>query len=324
MRPSVYLKYPLCNLDRQNKEINKGAAFIMNRLFEYSKEKLFHRSTFEKFQSQFKFVVMADSRVDHDLNAKEILVKSLKMAAKYDPLFILHAGDIVWTGYPDNFAYFLTLINQIPEIDDIPLFVVVGNHEKSNVVDDRNPFHSFKKMIGPLNFAICLPNQHLTICGINTADYKIDSHTLAQLNYSLECYDQPIKIIFTHIPPDAGAFKNFQGFSKVFHPPYKSSTLIDGNPGLLRILSKHNVTMGFSGHIHAYIPTLINLPYYDEHNPLTGQAAIPWIVTGGAGAEIIPGYSFHFIVITVKIQDSNNFTIHPEVIPVYYDNQCFS
>lgn len=288
----------------------------MNRLFEYSKEKLFHRSACSKFHNCFRFVVMADTRVDHDPNAEEILVKALKMAAKYDPLFILHCGDIVWTGNPYSFDYFQALINQILELDDIPLFVIVGNHEKS-IASNRSSFHNFQKMIGPLNFAIRLPNQHLTICGINTADYIVDPNTLRCLNYSLECYDQPIKFVFTHIPPDAGAFKNFQGFSKIFHPPYRSSTLIDGTSELLKILSNQNVTMGFSGHIHAYIPTIINhLPYYDERNPITGRAAIPWIVTGGAGAELIPGYSFHFIVITLQFQAFNNFTIQHEVVPI--------
>jgi 3',5'-cyclic-AMP phosphodiesterase len=289
----------------------------MNRLFEYSEEKLFYRSACSKFQRCFKFVVMADSRVDHDPNAKEILVKALKMAAEYDPLFILHGGDIVWTGNKDSFAYFRMLINQIPELDDIPIFVVVGNHEKSIMVDDKSAFQYFEKLIGPLNFAMCLPQQHLTICGMNTADYRAYPNALTRLNYSLECYDQPIKFIFTHIPPYAGAFENFQGFSNIFHPQQRSNTLIGGTSELLKVLSNHNVTMGFSGHIHAYIPTIIDLPYYVEPNPITGRAAIPWIVTGGAGAEIILGYSFHFIVITVKFQGSNNFTIQPEVVPIF-------
>ena len=289
----------------------------MNRLFEYSKEKLFYRSACSQFQRYFKFVVMADSRVGHDTNAKEILVKALKMAAEYDPLFILHGGDIVWSGNNDSFAYFLTIINQIPELDDIPIFVVVGNHEKSHMAIDKKNFHDFKKLIGPLNFAICLPKQQLTLCGIDTADYRVSPNILSRLNYSLECYDQPIKFIFTHIPPYAGSYKNLQEFSNIFHPPYRSGTLIDGTSELLEILSNHNVTMGFSGHIHAYIPTIIDLPYYVEPNPITGRAAIPWIVTGGAGAEIIPGYSFHFVVITVTFQDTNNFTIQPEVVPIF-------
>ena len=289
----------------------------MNRLFEYSKEKLFYRSACNKFQSCFNFVVMADTRVDNDPAARNILVKALKTAAKYDPLFILHSGDIVWTGKQESFTYFLTLLNQIPELHDIPIFVVVGNHEKNILAIDKSPFHNFEKLIGPLNFVISLPKQHLTICGVNTADYKACPSTLARLNYSLGCHDQPIKLIFTHIPPYAGGFKNFQEFSTVFHPPYRSNTFMDGTSRLLKVLSNHNVTMGFSGHIHAYIPTIIDLPYCVESNPITGRAAIPWIVTGGAGAEIIPGYSFHFIVVTIKFQDSHSFTVQPAVIPIF-------
>ncbi len=289
----------------------------MNRLFESSTEKLLQRSTYSKFQGSFKFVVMADSKVDNGERNKIIFVKSLKMAAAYDPLFIIHGGDIVWTGHQDSFVYFLSLMDKIPELCDIPLFVVPGNHEKDISPDAKSPFHNFKKLIGPLNFSICLPKLHLTICGINTADYEISPNSLTCLNYSLGCYDQPIKLICSHIPPNAGAFKDSQGFSSIFHPPYISSTLIDGTADLLKIISYHNVTMGFSGHIHAYIPTIIDLPNCFERNPITERAAIPWIVTGGAGAKIIPGYSFHFIVTTVKFLDATNFTIKPEVVHVY-------
>lgn len=288
----------------------------MNRLFEYSKEKLFLRSSYNKFQRCFNFVVLADSRVDNNPTATSILVKALKMAAEYDPLFILHGGDIVQTGNRDGFTYFLTLLNQVPELCEIPIFVVVGNHEKNNSVVGESPFHNFKKLIGPLNFSIILPKQHLTICGINTADYMIYPATLKRLDYNLGYYDQPIKFIFTHIPPHAGALKNFEEFSDIFHPPYISNTLIDGTPELLQVLSHHNVTMGFSGHLHAYIPTIIDLPHNVNLNPITGRAAIPWIVSGGAGAEIMPGYSFHFIVITVEFQGSGNFTIQQKIVPI--------
>jgi len=47
---------------------------------------------------------MADTRGDNNPATRNILVKALKMATKYDPLFILHSGDIVWTGKQDSFT----------------------------------------------------------------------------------------------------------------------------------------------------------------------------------------------------------------------------
>ncbi len=287
----------------------------MCRLFEYSKEKLFIRSACGRFHNKFSFVVMADSQIDNDPHATAVFQAALKMAARYDPLFILHCGDIVRTGKSDSFAYFLALLNQIPEIYDIPLFVVAGNHECS--IKDIDSYKYFKQMIGPLNFTISLPTQQLTICGINTADYRADPNSLAGLNYSLQRYDQLVKIVAMHIPPHAGTFKDFTAFSQVFHPVYRSNTFIDGTPDLLHILGIHQVAMAFSGHIHAYLPAIINLPDCPGPNPITGQAAIPWIVTGGAGATLIPGFSFHFLVITVKVQDNDNFTCQVSVVPIY-------
>lgn len=288
----------------------------MNRLFEYSREKLFTRAACHRFQQEYCFVVMSDSHVDNGPDSAEIFQSALTMAAKYDPLFILHTGDLIRTGEYDRFAYFLTLLDQLPEIYDIPLFIVAGNHDKS-ITDTDDAFKYFKGMIGPLNFAISLAGQQLTLCGINTADYRVDPGTLTNLNHNLDCHDQPIKIIAMHVPPHAGIFKNFEAFSHLFHPGQRPNTFAEGMPELLQILCGHKATMAFSGHIHAYLPDLVKLPGCPEANSITDRAAIPWIVTGGTGGTLSPGFAFHIIVVTVKLQDCGNYICHPQVIPIY-------
>jgi len=90
---------------------------------------LYERSL-EKFQAkaekasseEFIFVVLGDSR-DND----KIYKQSLTLAAQFNPLFILHTGDISNTGNKKELDHFFELVQAI--VPDIPLFVVFDNHE---------------------------------------------------------------------------------------------------------------------------------------------------------------------------------------------------
>ena len=73
----------------------------------------------------FTFVVLGDSK-----DSDEIFRKALKLAATYNPLFILHDGDFSPTGSSTEVDHFLELVRQ--NIPDIPLFVVPGTMSRNH------------------------------------------------------------------------------------------------------------------------------------------------------------------------------------------------
>ena len=68
----------------------------------------------------FDFVVMGDSR-----NGAEVYKRLLNRAKAYNPLFILHTGDVTRAGQPFEYENY---IEQIAPCD-IPILHLPGNHD---------------------------------------------------------------------------------------------------------------------------------------------------------------------------------------------------
>jgi 3',5'-cyclic-AMP phosphodiesterase len=212
----------------------------------------------------FVFVVLGDSR-DNDA----IYKKSLAMAATFNPLFILHTGDLSNRGSKKELEHFLEIVQTT--IPDIPLFVVVGNHEIVKVSKNI-----FKQTIGPLDYVLDSAKLNIRVIVLDNADYTLKPQQLDYLRQQLN-NKRDLNFVAIHIPPKTGRW-TWHSFK-------------DSSADFMQILSANKVTLAFCGHIHQFDEDEIN--------------GVKYIITGGAGAPLnrwfFPGDPvYHIIVVKVK------------------------
>ena len=232
---------------------------------------LYERSL-NKFQDNFKqlsgkdfvFVVLGDSR-DND----RIFKKSLVMAATFNPLFMLHTGDLSNRGSKKELEHFLEIVQTT--IPDIPLFVVAGNHEI--VKGSKN---IFKQIIGPLDYVLDSAKLNIRVIVLDNADYILKPQQLDYLRQQLN-NKRSLNFVTIHIPPKTVRW-TWHSFK-------------EGSADFMQILSDKKVTLAFCGHIHQF-----------DEDEIKG---VKYIITGGAGAPLnrwfFPGDPvYHIIVVKVK------------------------
>jgi len=209
---------------------------------------------------EWRFVFLGDNR-GNDSKFKEIL----KRAKEFDPLFILHGGDIVETGTAGELAHFLEVVRSVKGLP--PLFVVRGNHEMNAAL--------FEKMIGPLNFVIDSQRLGLRLAAVDNSNYVLSERELAFLSKNLDQKRQN-QVVSMHIPPRTDRWPK-HSFDK-------------GKDELLTLMTDRKVKMGLFAHIHLFDADTIK--------------GIPCIISGGAGSQLAwYGYAgdamYHLVIVDV-------------------------
>ena len=217
----------------------------------------------------FTFVVMGDSR-DND----PAFHKTLKMIKALKPLFVLHGGDIVNRGCKEEIDRFLEMIKKTSP--DMPIFVVIGNHEICSRAKDRaEEKRYFEEHVAPLNYVVDLKPLNTRVVMLDNADYALNASQLSYLKMKL-APDRRHQFVAMHVPPATGRW--------FFH------TFKKGAPELIQILADKKVDSAFFSHLHLY----------DEME----VRGVRYILTGGGGAPLTPlgfGYAgYHVVVVTVK------------------------
>jgi 3',5'-cyclic-AMP phosphodiesterase len=217
----------------------------------------------------FTFVVMGDSR-DND----PVFHKTLNMIRKLQPLFVLHGGDVVSRGCKKEIDHFLETVKK--SLPDLPIFVVVGNHEICPKDKSRDGGKKvFEAQVAPLNYVVDLKPLNTRVVVLDNADYTLNASQLAYLKMNLTP-DRRHQFVAMHIPPATGRW--------LFH------TFTKGAPELIQILAEKKVDAAFFSHLHLYDALQVR--------------GVKYILTGGAGAPLTPlgfGYTgYHIVVVTVK------------------------
>ena len=189
----------------------------------------------------YTFVVLGDSR-----DGDEVFKRALGLARSFDPLFILHGGDYSNKGGEAETARFLSLVNQ--SVPNIPLFVVIGNHENCSV---------FMKEIGPYNFTLTSKRLGLNLIALNNANGQLGAPELDLLRRELASASGA-PFVAMHIPPKT---KRWRGH-----------TFTRGADDLQKILAKSTVQGAFFSHSHVF-----------DRSEFGG---VPAFITGGAGAQL--------------------------------------
>ncbi|MHB8091468.1 MAG: metallophosphoesterase family protein [Syntrophales bacterium] len=254
-------------IDKFSRILLSAAALLLVWTANTNAANLYERSL-EKLQAgiervspaDFTFVVLGDSRGNDD-----IFKKALALAKTYNPLLILHGGDYSDHGSDKETSHFLALVND--NVPDIPLFVVIGNHENREV---------FAEKIGPTNFSLDSVRLKLKIIAMDNASYALKIPTLNYLNSQL-AVKRENTFVALHIPPKTERW-NWHAFS-------------DGATEFENALAKNGVAAAFYFHVHLY-----------DRDEIQG---IPSIITAGAGAPLIrfgfPGEPvYHIVLVRVK------------------------
>jgi Icc protein len=228
-------------------------------LYERSLEK-FRAGIAHVSPSDFTFIVLGDSRGNDS-----IFKKALTLAKTYNPLFILHGGDYSDKGGDQETDHFLALIND--SIPNVPLFVVMGNHENRKV---------FAEKIGPFNFSIDSAGLNLRVIAIDNSSYALQPPELNYLTNQLAAKRENT-FVAMHVPPKTQRW-NWHTFS-------------NGASELENALAQSGVKVAFYFHVHLY-----------DWDDIKG---VPSIITAGAGAPLVkvgfPGEPvYHITMVRVK------------------------
>ena len=200
--------------------------------------------------ASFTFVVLGDHR-NNTHTAKMVFAKALEE----NPAIIFDTGDLIRDG---SVAQYLD--HHLPLVEmaaPVPVFCVPGNHERG----DRRDFAGFEAIYGGSRFSFDYAGCRFV--GFNAAEkLRVTGGDLAFVDQELSKPGSEHRFVFFHIPPDY--FENTiigddttRGFS--------------WNAGELRkILSEHQVTEVFMGHIHGHATAVID--------------GVRYSLTAGAGA----------------------------------------
>jgi len=207
-------------------------------------------------RDDYTFVVLGDSR-DGDAMFK----KALALARSFHPLFILHGGDYSESGGDEETRRFLAIVNGIAP--EIPLFVVMGNHENRDV---------FAREIGPFDFTLQSKRLGLTLVAVDNSDYALKPAELDYLRSRLSLATGA-SFVAMHVPPRTERWS--------WH------TFTEGADDLERLLADGRVQGAFFSHMHLYDRSVFG--------------GVPAIITGGAGAPLVifgfPGEAVHHILV---------------------------
>ncbi|SHH51677.1 metallophosphoesterase family protein [Thermosipho atlanticus] len=216
----------------------------------------------------FTFVVLGDNK--NSVSTFEKIISKINN----DPTvkFVINTGDMVFDGNPIKYDFFLKQIKKFK----VPLLVVPGNHDISD-----NGYENYINFFGPLYYSFSIKNSYFIILN-NANQTEVDPYQMLWLEKNLNFSQQyKYRFVFMHVPLFDPRFEQ--------QPGHSMKNLKNANK-LLDLFKKYKVTMLFFGHIHGFF----------EGN----WDGVPYLITGGAGAELVgtdPNhYFYHYIKVHVS------------------------
>ncbi len=222
-----------------------------------------------KAQTNFSFIVFGDNK-----NSITTFNELIDRVNKENVSFAIDVGDLVFNGEKEYFSLF---INQIRRLNK-PLLTAIGNHE----LYDRGRANYYD-IFGRFYYSFSVGNSYFIVLD-DANEENIDIWQMNWLKNELQkSMNYKYRFIFMHVPLYDPREGKQPGHS------LKNVTLADE---LNDLFDKYNVTMLFCSHIHAYYRGIWN--------------RTPYIITGGAGAELEgtdPNHYFHHYI---KVDVSDN------------------
>ncbi len=235
----------------------------------------------EKKNDNFSFAVFGDNKNSFSLFNQLID----KINGDKSLLFAVDNGDLVYRGGIKEFSLFLEQIKKM----NMPVLTVAGNHDISGTSGMANYYRIFGRMY----YSFPLKNAYFIILD-DANERDMGKWQIEWLKKELKKADKyKYRFVFMHVPlydPRKGPYQLLGHSLKDKNFARKLNNLFD----------KAKLTMLFTSHIHGFFSG-----YWQR---------TPYIITGGAGAELAGGndpnhYFYHYI----KVSVSNN-GVHYKVI----------
>lgn len=220
--------------------------------------------------TDFAFAVCGDNH-----NGHEVYTEILRRVEEDGAAFLVNTGDLVDRGRADAFQKFAELMSSF----SLPFFPAAGNHDTADGFLDEfvqysgAPAEHYSFDYGLGHFVVV--DSHLRI---------LSDRELAWLEADLAATDQPLKMVFLHLPP--------------FDPDGGDNILRGGNDQFMALMEQYGVSHVFTGHIHAYAEGIRNGVHY--------------FVSGGCGGPIDPDDFYHYLRVTVGGTDVNTEVVKIE------------
>lgn len=223
----------------------------------------------DKTRTNFSFVAFADNK-----NSITTFNDLIKKVNRENALFAIDVGDLVLSGEKEYFDFF---INQVKKLNK-PLLTVVGNHE----LYERGRANYYD-LFGRFYYSFTVGNSYFIVLD-DANEENLDPWQMDWLKKELQkSQNYKYRFVFMHVPLYDPREEEQPGHSM------KNVTFANE---LNRLFDKYNVTMIFCSHIHAY--------YRGTWNKT------PYIITGGAGAELDETDPNHYFYHYIKVDVSDN------------------
>ena len=221
-----------------------------------------------KNQTDFSFVVFADNK-----NSITTFNNLISRVNNENATFAFDIGDLVFNGEKEYFDFFLSQIKKLNK----PLLTIIGNHE----LYDKGRANYYD-IFGRFYYSFAIGNSYfITLDDAN--EKNIDAWQMNWLKNELKKgQNYKYRFVFMHVPLYDPRKKNQPGHSM------KNVTFAKE---LNKLFDKNNVTMIFCSHIHGY------------YKGVWGKT--PYIITGGAGAELYGTDPNHFFYHYIKVDVSD-------------------
>jgi len=225
-------------------------------------------------KSEFSFAVFGDNK--NSANTFENLIS--KLNSENQVIFAIDVGDTVNDGEVEKFRFFLDQVSHLNK----PLLTVFGNHEARD-----NGRAVYYHIFGKFYYSFNIGNNYFIILD-NSNKQNINDEQLHWLKEELKnSQGYKNRFVFMHVPlydPRVGSYKEGHSLGD-----------LDFAKKLNKLFDEQNVTMLFVSHIHGY------------YKGVWGKT--PYIITGGAGAELAGSdpdhYFYHYMKVNVNDSDVN-------------------
>ena len=224
----------------------------------------------DKKKDEFSFAVFGDNK--NSITTFKSLISELN---KEDIIFAIDLGDLVYDGEKEKFRFFIKQIKSLNK----PLLTAIGNHELK-----EGGRANYYEIFGKFYYSFSVGKSYFIILD-NANENYLNPWQMCWLKEELQKSQKyKYRFVFMHVPlydPRKDKYKVEHGF--------KNLSLAKKLNGLF---DKYNITMLFASHIHGY------------YKGIWGKT--PYIITGGAGAELTGSDPEHYFYHYVKVNVSDN------------------
>lgn len=186
---------------------------------------------------KYSIVFLSDTHVGYSKEEWNVTRRTFQKIKRYDPLFILHGGDVTPNGRRNDFLSFRKLIKKY--LPNIPVFAVPGNHDNDPKGTLSNYNFQFKDIVGPVNWSLSFPKLRLKMVGLDDSHYNLSNQQLAMLDAAFRGSLGTLKFSIMHIPP-----------YKII--PDNLEVKFSGD-SLIRVLDRRKPRLALFGHLHRYV-----------------------------------------------------------------------